>query len=299
MKYFLLITALISASSIAGVAHKPDAERAKQLKEYLHREKPSYDKRESQRKDTLEDLDRLNADQNRVRQRIGRLEGTTQELNMALDNMTMEVQKQRHLEMLQKKRITMLMKMAYKIKKDGVMRFMVRGENLSDLAGRVRILYRTLRSHSAFTKQLSERSERLAESEQKLSHAKAESQTLLEEMSEQEMLLNTLLEKKKTVLHDINQKQNYYTAVAREYRQIATQLKALFENFESGRDTSLADKIPSRGTLPLPLSTGIVVKSFGRSVHEKFPHGDLPKRDRNRIGTQLTCDGDHARRRRI
>ena len=41
------------------------------------------------------------------------------------------------------------MKVVYKIKKDGVIRFLVNGEDLSVVANRIRILYRTLRSRNA------------------------------------------------------------------------------------------------------------------------------------------------------
>lgn len=265
-----LLSSLLSPLLFGGIAKKPDQERAKELKEYLSRERPNFEARESQRRDIIDDLDKLNADQNRVRERMSKIVANQQELNMALENMTMEVQKQRHLELVQRKRIMLLLKVAYKIRKDGMLRFVVRGDNLSDLAGRVRILYRTLRSHSVMTRQLADRAARLAEAEAQLAQTRETMQSLLEELSEQEMLLGSFLDKKKRVMGEISQRQSVYQSAIKEYKQVSSQLASLFDNFESSRDTSIGTFLPNRGTLPLPVGLGTVVKTFGKSVHSKF-----------------------------
>lgn len=262
---FLLITSTIV---MASPDDSSDFQRAKQLKEFIQKEKPNFELRENQRKGIIEELDRLNLGQNNVRQRISGITMNHQELTMALENMAMEVKKQRELELAQKQRLTLLMKVAYKIKKEGVLRFLVNGDDLGAVAGRIRILYRTLRAHNQLTKQLEDRANRLSESEKKLGIATAEVQGLLAELKEQELLLNKILEKKKLVLSVLNQKQSSYQLVMREYRQVSKQITTLFDNFESMRESP--GVFPNRRSLPFPVELGRIVKSFGKSVHEKF-----------------------------
>lgn len=270
--------ALLLASTVlaaTGDGPRPDVERAKELKDYIRKEKAQFEARETERRDALEELDRLNADQNHVRERMGAIVATQQELNMALENLSMEVEKQHKLELVQKERLYLLLKIAYRIRKDGMLRFLVNGDDLSQLAGRVRILFRTLKMHGTLTRELGERATRLAESERKLAKTKEEFSHLLEELNEQEGLLNGFLERKKKMLKAIGQKQNFYQAAMKEYRQISKHVATLFDNFESQRDSgkdpgAMADVMPSRGTLPLPLASGNVVSQFGRSVHKTF-----------------------------
>lgn len=264
----LLILTLGASAFAASPDDNSDLQRAKQLKEFIQKEKPRFEQRETQRKGILEELDRLNVGQNNVRQRISAITMNHQELQMALDNMAMEVKKQRDLEIAQKQRLLLLMKVVYKIKKDGIIRFVVNGDDLGAVAGRIRILYRTLRSHSQLTQQLEDRANRLAESEKKLGVASVEVSGLLAELKEQETLLDKLLSKKHVVLRGLNQKQTNFQGVMREYRQVSKHITSLFDNFESMRETPGA--FPSRRSLPVPVELGRVVKNFGRSVHEKF-----------------------------
>lgn len=278
--YWILSFVLISGFGLSPAlsapenSHPPDIERAKELKDYIRREKPKFEIRETQRKDALEDLDKLNADQNHVRQRIGDILSSQQEMNMALDNLAVEVQKQRQMENIQKQRLILLLKIVYKIRKDGIIRFAANGDNLSQLTGRVRILYRTLRSHSTLTQELGERAARLAESKIKLASAREESHRLLGELSEQESLLGDYLQKKKKVLGSINLKQNLFQEALKEYKQISHHLTTLFDNFEAVRTPAPSPQhaalFPSRGSLPLPIELGKLVKPFGRYVHERF-----------------------------
>lgn len=264
--FFHLLISLALGVSTPGGTSKSD--RAKQLKDYLKKEKPLFEARESQKKDTLEDVDRLNATQNRVRERIDEINGSQKELNMAIDNLSMEYQKQRELEQQQRKRLFLLLKVVYKIKKDGILRFVMDGHNLSQLAGRVRIVYHTLRSHSMITKQLEERALRLQESEKKLAYTKHELLTTLNDLKEQEELLNDLLQRKRTVLKHLNQKQNSYQIANRELKRLSAQLASMFSRFEQNRDTEEVS-LPRRGTLTVPV-VGHVTKGFGKTIHEKF-----------------------------
>lgn len=271
MKIFvssLLACSLCFAAPVPLSGENPKS-RAKELKEILSKEKPAFEQRERNRKDLLSELDLLNSEQNQVRRRISDITLSQTEMTMALDNLQIEVVKQQEMEKLQKQRLLLLLKVVYHIKRDGVMRFVIEGDNLSTLAGRARILYRTLRSHTKMTKQLQERSDRLAETQLKLNQAKTDQQRLLSELSDQETLLNNLLKKKHSMLGRLNEKQNSYQAMAREYRNISKHLAVLFDNFESLRNSPTA-AYPNRGTLGLPIDTGRVVQGFGKSIHEKF-----------------------------
>lgn len=252
----------------ANVDEPTKADRARQLKDYLKKEKPLFEARETQRKDALEELDRLNSNQNHVREHISEINNNQKELNMAIGNLSMEYQKQRELEQQQRRRLFLLLKVVYKIRKDGILRFVMDGHNLSQLAGRVRIVYHTLRSHTLITQQLEERALRLQESEKKLSTTKQELQTVLSDLKEQEELLGSLLHKKKAILKSINQKQNSYQIANRELKRISAQLASMFHNFEQNRDTEQVP-FPRRGSLTVPV-VGHVTKGFGKTVHEKF-----------------------------
>lgn len=269
MKLALLLLLIpLNLFAASTTEDRADIQRAKRLKEFLQKEKPRFEERETQRKGIMEELDRLNVGQNAVRQRLHSISSHQQELTMALGNLSMEVSKQKEQEALQKKRLMGLMKIVYRVKQDGVFRFLINGQDLGAIASRVRILYHTLRTHSVLTRQLEERAKRLSEGEKKLATAQTDVQGLLNELKEQEELLDGLLQKKHYILKNLNQKQASFQVATREYRQVSSQLAKLFDNFESVREGDLL--LPNRGTLPLPLELGHIVKNFGRSVHEKF-----------------------------
>jgi len=267
LSFFLLLIPLgLFAAETAQ--ESTDFQRAKRLKDYLTKEKPRFEERETQRKGIMGELDRLNVGQNSVRQRIDSITQHQQELEMALGNLSMEVGKQKELEALQKKRLMGLMKVVYRVKQDGVFRFLINGQDIGAIASRVRVLYHTLRTHSLLTRQLEERAKRLTDGEKKLAGAQTEVQSLLNELKEQEELLDGLLQKKHYILKNLNQKQTSFQVAMKEYRQVSGQLTKLFDNFESMREGD--GFLPSRGSLPLPVELGRVVKNFGKSVHEKF-----------------------------
>ena len=262
----------LGATSLFAAAPVKDlsgVERAKELREYIRKEKPRFTERENEKRDLLEELDRLNNEQNSIRERLSDITSNQQEMTMALDNLSVEFRKQRELESTEKKRLTILFKVLYKIRKDGMLRFLVNGDNLTNVAGRIRILYRTLRSHSVLTRQLEERAIRLGQSEKKLTVAKDEMQKLLGELGEQEELLKGFLEKKHVLLKSLNQKQQYFQTALKEFKTISKELSALFDNFESMRDSD-GNFTPHRASLPLPVDVGKLVKNFGKSVNERF-----------------------------
>ena len=70
-----LIPCLVFASDLPS-----RQEAAKKLKEYLQREKGGFEQRETQKKDLLEELDRLNAQQNSVREKMLQMTVNKQEM---------------------------------------------------------------------------------------------------------------------------------------------------------------------------------------------------------------------------
>jgi murein hydrolase activator len=268
---FLGSRAFSAALQMEGTDPSNGVVRAKELSEFIKKEKPKFQERENQKRDLLENLDKLNADENHVRERIAASQSSQQELTMSLENLSVEFQKQKTLEALEKKRVLLILKVLYQIKRDGLLRFLVFGDNLANFAARTRILYRTLRSHSSLTHQMEERSRRLTQSEKRLLRAQEEMKKVLNELNAQASILSELLAKKHEMLGRINHKQSYFQTAVKEYRQISKQIATLFENFESARDEEEGDSTgPALSTLPLPIEAGRLVKSFGRSVNERF-----------------------------
>lgn len=268
MRYFLFIFVGFNLYS-ADVPLLPPNSQAKRLKEYLTKEKKNFDERESQKKDLSSVLDKLNSEQNSVRVRVGALTQTQQELNMAVENLSMEYERQKFLEKMHRQRLYMLLKVVYRIKRDGIVRFLFNGEDLSELASRVRVLYRTLRSHTLVTKQMQERSDRIRESEIKTAKAKHELQSLLDELTDQEKLLTSLLSKKKSMLKSINQKQSAFVAATAQYKKLEKEIAQMFTQLPSAKTVEKGVTPQKLGDLPLP-AQGKIVRGFGKSIHEKF-----------------------------
>lgn len=268
-----LLVAFFIALPLFAAAPPPSetdpTSRAKALKEFLKKEKPLFEARETVRKDALSDLDRLNATQNKVRERLLDISKNQKELSMAIDNLNLEYQRQKELEALQKKRLLLLLKVVYRVKRDGLLRFVMDGQNLTSLAGRIRIVYHTLRSHSLITHQLQERAERLSQSEKQLSKSKADLDIILADLKEQEDLLEKLLKKKRYLVESVAKKQSAYQLAVREYKRVSQQLATLFNTLESHRDQEQVP-FPSGGSLALPLANGKIIKGFGKTVHPQF-----------------------------
>ncbi len=265
MKLFLLL----SIFSGCLLASEPTLERAKQLKAFLSTEKPVFEKRESERLGILEELDQVNQNQNQVRNRIAEILANRQELQMALDNLSMEVVKHRSVETAQQNRFYQLMKVVNKIRRDGPIRFAFSGGDLNEVASRVRVLFHTIRMHSLISDQIKERSQRLKESEQKLSEAREGVHFLLKEMQEQESLLKGFLERKKQVLVQLTKKQDRYRSAASEWVLVSKELNELFQSLEADRGQPRRPAV-QRYSLGLPLTAGKIVRTFGRDVHPKF-----------------------------
>lgn len=265
---FLLITPAFSLETNEGIDVK---KRAGELKAFLEREKTDFDSRESQKKSLLSVLDDLNSKQNLVRQKLSSLNAQQQELEMSIDNLALEYQNQKKLEQAQRQRLFWLLKVVYKIQRDGMTRFLFFGHNLSQLAGRVRVLFHTLRSHAVITKQFQERAQRLAQTEVRLKSTQLKLSSLSEELKDQQALLQNLLKNKKQLVEQINQKQNSYQAASKEYQRLSQQISKLFKELPSAKKIP-DSKFPTfepKGNLPLPVD-GEIVQGFGKSVHEKF-----------------------------
>jgi septal ring factor EnvC (AmiA/AmiB activator) len=268
----LILISLLIAVVGYGATRDEEAtpERARKLKAFIQKERPAFDERETQKQDLIEELDKLNVDQNHIRQRLDLITSNQQEMTMALENLSLEFEKQKKLEAYEKQRVQLLFKLVYRVKRDGLLKFLVYGENFGHLASRLRVLYRTLRSHSQATRQLAQRAIHLAESETKLKSTQAKMQGLLGELQEQEDLLKEFLERKHALLKRLNRQQNSYQLAVREYKRVSKEVAALFEDFESQRDIASEPFQPLRKSLPLPLDTGHVVRNFGKFVNPRF-----------------------------
>ena len=269
-----LVLWIFIASSLFSSDSSPSEEvkkRAQALKNYLQKEKVDFDLRENQKKTLLESLDDLNSRQNLVRSRLEQLASHQQELNMSLENLALEYQNQKKLEQAQRQRMFLVLKVVYKIQKEGMVRFLFYGKNLSQLAGRVRVLFYTLRSHSQITKQFQERTERLAETETKLKTLKSKVTSLSHELKDQEGLLINLLKNKKRLVEQINQRQSSYKLATKEYQRVSNQLSKLFNELPSAKTRNPSGEMSfhPQGNLPMP-TPGIIVQGFGKNVHEKF-----------------------------
>jgi|694.fasta_scaffold41522_3 septal ring factor EnvC (AmiA/AmiB activator) len=272
----LVVLLLMFLTSAAFCADSSNADatqqRANDLKAYIKKEKAEFDLRENQKRGLLESLDELNSKQNYVRQKLLSLHSQQQELQMSLDNLALEVQNQKKLERLQRQRLFLLLKVVYKIQKEGMIRYVFYGHNLSQLAGRMRVLYHTLRSHTLITRQFEERAIKLAETELKLKESKQKLSSLFNELQEQQVLLSSLLKNKRQLVTQINQKQSSYQLAVKEYKRISSQVTKLFSNLPSAKTPSEPEPTVAfepRGDWPFPVQ-GKIIQGFGKSVHEKF-----------------------------
>lgn len=259
----------LSAIVIAApITDHGDLERVRQLKEYIEKERPAFERRKAAQRNLLEELDHVNSNQNEVRKKIQSIQNEYQELAMASDNLAVEHENQKKRELLQKAKVTELLKVAHRIKRDGLLRFLIQGRD-SSLSARVRVLLMALRSQALLAKKLEQKAAELSESERRLAQARQESRVLLEEMNQQGEVLQDLLQKKTEVLKKISRQQAGYKAVFDEYRQMSKQMQHLFAKFEAQRVDS--DRtFPKRGTIRLPVDSGRVIRSFGRQIHAKF-----------------------------
>lgn len=253
------------------ISEEASQQRVGELKAFIEKEKPAFEKRESHRKNLVESLDRFNHAQNKIRERIQYISTNQQEMTMALENLELETQKQKELIRFEKERLLLIFKVAYQVKRDGLLPFLLKGKDLSLMANRVRVLYRTLQRHTLYAKKLEERSVRLAKSNEKLARAQFELTSLLTEMQEQEQLLKNVLIKKQSLLTSIREKQSHYEAAVQEYKRVAVEVRSLFDSIESHRSEKKAGRgFPKKHSLPLPVDEGQLVRNFGTEVNEKF-----------------------------
>lgn len=261
----------LSASATSDFQdHGKIEQRALDLKSFLDKEKSQFESRESQKKSLLDSLDEANKNQNAVRQKLLEFQEHQQELQMSLDNLSVEVENQKRIGEAQKERLYSTLKFVYQIQKQGVFRFLFSGDNLSSMTGRIRVLVYTLKAHTRIKKQFEDRLALLADSEYKLKATQLKLSHLASDLQEQQILLSKLLMNKKALVREINRKQSNYRKASKEYQQVSHQLTQLFKEL-SEKNKNLSDKLPQKGTgdLPLPVE-GEIVQGFGKSIHEQF-----------------------------
>jgi len=192
-----------------------------------------------------------------------------QEMKMASENLTIEMEKHRLMADQTRRQLESLIKVAYTVERDGLIRYLIEGKNLSQVASRMRVLLYALRSRSSLTERHRERSIRLVEAEKKIQDSRQKTERVIEELKAQEALLGNFLTKKKGFLKSIAQKQRSFQVAMKEFRQISRDISSLFQGFESKRDEEVS-VFPDRGSLPLPVDFGRVVRGFGKSIHKSF-----------------------------
>ena len=89
------ITILASVALAAPAPKQSDIQRVKQLKAYIEKERPAFEKRKVAQRNILEELDRINSDQNEARKKLQISSRNYQELAMASDNLAVEYEKQK------------------------------------------------------------------------------------------------------------------------------------------------------------------------------------------------------------
>lgn len=286
------VLALLTAVSL----HAKEPASLKELKALLAKEKATAVARETKRKETLSKVDQLNQNQNQVRKRLSEIGQSQQELNMAASNLALEIQKQKESEKVSKQRLSMVLKMVYRIHRDGILRFAMAGGDLGSMVKRVRVLYRTLRANSSIAEQMQARSQRLADSERKLADAQSSMLQLSTELREQEGLLGTFLEQKKRVLGQIKTDQQRYEALKDQFQSVQEQVKSLFEGIDKNA-AMFVGKQASKASLTFvpPLDNGTIVRRFGKTVHDKFrtvvPHKGVEIEAEHKSPVHAVADG--------
>lgn len=268
---FFVLAFIGAPFCVAASSTNPFNPAARELKQLLDKEKASYAQREAQRRDVLVRLDNLNQNQNQVRKRLNQIAQSRQELNMAADNLSIEVQKQKESEAVSKQRLLLLLKVVYRVHRDGIVRFAMSGKDLGTMVKRARVLYRTLRANSGVAQQMQARSRRLAESEMRLTEARQSMVQLENELREQEGLLGTFLDQKKRVLRQLQVDQERYHALKDQYQVVQEEVKVLFEGIDKKAPVFIGSQTQNQSrTLLAPVEKGSISKRFGRTVHDKF-----------------------------
>ena len=267
---FLLLLILLPTLAFGDNGSTASINRKiERLRAYIQKEKPEYEKRKQVALDTLERLDQINAEQNQLRQQIESNQMNSKELNMALDNLSVEFKKEQREELIQKQKLVNLLKIAHKVKRDGVLRFVLDGADLADLVGRVRVLFRTLRSHSAIAHHVEQKRKRLTESEDRIRSAKHEMEVIGKQLESQHAQLTEVLQQKKVLLRQLNRQQNLYLAKYKDYKIREKKLARLFKKFDA-KKTRLTSNDSKQRWIRLPLDKGSIIKKFGKTVHRKF-----------------------------
>lgn len=211
-------------------------------------------------------LDQLNVNQNQVRGRIRELSQHQQELRMAQENLSLEVQKIRSLEKVHANRVMELRKLAYRIRRDGVFRFAVSGQRLSDFFKRLQLLQRTFGAYESMTQVFAKQSLRLDENEGQLKRAEENLSQLLSELKEQEGLLAAFLGQKRMLMGEVRHRLGRGKHGPVELSS-SREMKSLFDTLSDGNSSYAKPAIKG---LVAPVEVGRLLSGFGTSVHPEY-----------------------------
>ncbi len=248
---------------ISAPIENPKEKYILNLKKYVEKEKKSYELKSQQKRTILEELDKLNREQYEIRKQIKVIKDSFDEMDMAFNNLVLEHENHKKLVEYQKRKLISLLKLAYKIKKEGVLGFFD-GKNVQEVMSRMKTVFRMFKSHSEETKRINEKVTRIAESEEKILQMKREKEALWEKLKLNEYRLIKLLDEKNRVLRKINMSQKAFLEASRQLQKISSEVANLFHSFEKD------DGILNLKFFTLPVSSGKVVKHFGKFVNKKF-----------------------------
>lgn len=266
----LLLASVASAlaTSRGIAAQQAGSDRVKALKEFVRKERPSYERRAKSRKGLIDELDRLNEAQNRLRNKLDDVESQSQELTVALDNLSLELERQRGKMKAERERAKQVLHAAYRIRRDGLLPFVLGEGGPMAALGRLRLLSRALKLRRMEGERLESQAKRLAEGEAKLVEARSRVARLWEESRASQEQLAELLRRKKSLLAELDRQQGAFLSASAELEKLSKRVNDLFTSLGSG-DVKSPTSEP-RGRLRFPVDDGKIVRRFGREVHPQF-----------------------------
>ncbi|MEZ4751932.1 MAG: peptidoglycan DD-metalloendopeptidase family protein [Bdellovibrionota bacterium] len=258
--------------------------RAEELSRYIEKEREQFVQRETKRREVLDQLDRINKDQNRLREGLANFENERDELNMSLENLRVEVENQKAAEAAARSQLSTLLRILYQVERDGLGGFLLQGESLGKVYRRIRVFSQSVSFGKKAVARLQDRSERLATTEKELEAAKKHLEEIIARSSAEREQLNSALLKKERALTSIRKKQQLFKAAEKEYEKVSAEVQVLFKQLDAKEQekksvAKIAPKMHNirHSTLPLPVEGGRLVREFGKRTNEEFKTVTLHK----------------------
>jgi murein DD-endopeptidase MepM/ murein hydrolase activator NlpD len=263
---------IVATTALAAPSPEIKRDRKKALESFLSQERPKFVERESRRRSLLDELDSLNRKLADYRQRTEELRRLEQELTMASENLSLEMERETGAGAEASQRLRAIVKIHYRLRNAGPALFFSGRSGVVETLSRMRLVYRMLKSYSSTAALIGKRTARLASGEERLLEVRTQLAAVMDRLDSEGALVSDLETKKRKIVSDIDRQQKKFRSIEREYAQVARDVSNLFEDLETARDSELdvASAGPGRQTLPLPVEGGTLRKQFGRVVHKNF-----------------------------